>query len=175
MTHTRDVRYDIFDNLMERHSKLIRKLCWRHSSGSEALCNELVQECYIYIWFHLQSLHRNATALQEKTWIAWQCRSVFSHRRRRRSRDWLPIDGYLADVLPDPTNSSVREQIAEMSIDLNESERCTLELMLKGYTVEETAIMQNIKPDSVKKQRQRIVRKMKQTYDNITHLSQVVK
>ena len=42
-------KYERYDLLVERHRRLIRKLCWRRSSGDEYLCGYLVQECYIVL------------------------------------------------------------------------------------------------------------------------------
>ena len=51
-----DPKYELFDGLLKRHRGLIRTLCWRHSSYSDTTCRELVQDCYVAIWFHLSSL-----------------------------------------------------------------------------------------------------------------------
>jgi len=167
MTRSKDVRYERFDDLIERHGKLVRRLCWRHSSGSESVCEELVQDCYISIFLHITSLRSGANVLQEATWVVWQCWSVFSRWKRRRKRDYIPLDELMSDTCPDATDNELLEQIKELSVNLTPKESETLEMILKGYTVKEIAERANLQPDSIKKQRQRIIQKMKQAYEDI--------
>lgn len=159
-------KYEIFDDLIIRYRDLIRRLCWRNSSGSEVLCNELVQECYISIWYHIASLRPGAHALQQMAWVVWQCRSVFSHHHRQKVHDWLPLNEQIADTFPEQNDHKLRETIEDLAISLSDKERSTLSLMLEGFQQREIAIKMGIKPDSVNKTRQRIIQKMQQVYIN---------
>ena len=131
MTINEGTKYEQFDDLINRYRKLIRKLCWRHSSGSENQCDELVQDCYVSIWCHLPSLRPNAHLLQQTAWVVLQCRSVFSHRRRSAPPDWLPIDEHLANSLPAPDDTGRKELIEDYAADLSPEERRLLSLMLR--------------------------------------------
>jgi len=156
----RDPKYELFDGLLKRHVGLIRTLCWRHSSYSDTTCRELVQDCYVAIWFHLSSLREDSNIWQQMTWVAWQCQSVFSHRLRHRFHDWLPIDDHLADTLADSDGLSQRELIEELATDLNPRERSLLTLFLEGYHQNEIAEKLETTPAAVKKMKQRIISKM---------------
>ena len=161
--------YQRFDNLVERHRWLIRRLCWRHSSGSVDLCDELVHECYVSIWSHLASLRADSHTLQQTAWVIWQCRSVFSHRYRtgnsilvgnasERFNEW-PAD----IVQPDETDSGIsdtRELLYELSTGLTPRERQLLSLIIEGYSPGEIADITGTTPDAVKKMRQRMITKM---------------
>ena len=72
MTGNGGTKYEQFDDLIERYRKLIRKLCWRHSSGSQSQCDELVQDCYISIWCHLPSLRLDVTVLEVTDSAVWE-------------------------------------------------------------------------------------------------------
>ena len=73
----------------------------------------------------------------------------------------------MSDTCPDATDNELLEQIKELSVNLTPKESETLEMILKGYTVKEIAERANLQPDSIKKQRQRIIQKMKQAYEDI--------
>lgn len=161
MTRGEATKYEQFDDLINCYRKLIRKLCWRHSSCSESQCEELVQDCYISIWCHLPSLRPNALHFQRTAWVVLQCRSVFSHRRRRKLPDWLPIDEHMADTIPAPDDTDRRELLEEFAADLQPNERKLLYLMMDGYGQKEIAEEMNMSVEAVKKMRQRLVGKLK--------------
>lgn len=166
MTGNGGTKYEQFDDLIERYRKLIRKLCWRHSSGSQSQCDELVQDCYISIWCHLPSLRPDAHVLQRTAWVVLQCRSVFSHRRRSKPPEWLPIDEHLADTLPAPDDTARRELLEEFAADLPPNERRLLELMLEGCDQNEIAEELAISVEAAKKMRQRLIKKIQKKNDN---------
>lgn len=160
MTGNGGTKYEQFDDLINRYRKLIRKLCWRHSSGSESQCDELVQDCYISIWSHLPSLRPDAHPLQRTAWVVLQCRSVFSHRRRHKPPDWLPIDEQLADSLPAPDDTGRKELIEDYAADLSPNERRLLTLMMEGCGQKEIAEELGVSIEAAKKMRQRLIKKI---------------
>ena len=161
MTGNGGTKYEQFDDLINRYRKLIRKLCWRHSSGSESQCDELVQDCYIAIWCHLPSLRPAAHPLQRTAWVVLQCRSVFSHRRRSKPPEWLPIDEQLADTLPTPDDTNRHELIEELAADLPPNERRLLALMMEGCGQKEIAEKLGVSIEAAKKMRQRLIKKLR--------------
>lgn len=166
MTGKEGTKYEQFDNLIESHRKLIRMLCWKHSSGSESQCNELVQDCYISIWSHFDSLRPEAHALQRTAWVVWQCRSVFSHRRRSKQLDFLPVDEQLADTLSAPDDSNRKKLLEEYAADLPPKERRLLTLMMEGYRQKELAEKLGVSIEAVKKMRQRLIKKIQKKYNH---------
>lgn len=156
-------KYKRFEDLVQRHRHLVYQLCWLRSSGDEALCGELVQDCYIALWRRLDSLRPGAHVLQQRTWVLWQCRSAFSHRRHRR-HTWRPLDEDLAAILAAPDDSPQRELIEELAAPLDDRERRLLDLLLAGYSQREIALLLGVQTDSVKKMRRRIIDKMRQNY-----------
>ena len=166
MTGNGGTKYEQFDDLIERYRKLIRKLCWRHSSGSQSQCDELVQDCYISIWCHLPSLRPDAHVLQRTAWVVLQCRSVFSHRRRSKPPDWIHIDEHLADTLPAPDDTSRHELIEELAADLPPKERRLLTLIMEGCGQKEIAEELGVSVEAAKKMRQRLIKKIQKKNDN---------
>ena len=157
-------KYKQFDDLVGRYRKLIRKLCWRHSSDSETRCDELVQDCYIAIWCHLPSLRPDANTFQLTAWIVWQCRSVFSHRQRARQFDWIPIDERMLDTLAAPSDTYRQELAIDLADGLDPDEQRLLSLMLEGYGQREIAKQLGVSVEAAKKMRQRLTTKLRKKY-----------
>ena len=164
MSNQTNERYKKFDELTGRHQRLIRKLCWSHSSEDPTECKDLVQECYVSIWSHLPSLRRGASALEEAAWVCWQCRSVLSHNARRKSIK-PPFISHHGIPPADTRSDEHRELIEELSAGLSPYERQFIELSLEGYSVKEIAEKLDIKYENAKKRLQRIVKKMRKMYE----------
>lgn len=156
-------KYDRFDNLIDRHRDLIRELCWHYASGEEALCAELMHDCYITIWKRLPGLSSDSSVFKQRLWVMWQCRSFLSHRNRKKKRqETLSIDMVDKEIASLPDSNEAREAIEELAVVLNDRERLLLNLLLEGYSYKEIGEALGLKPDSVKKMRQRIIQKMRQ-------------
>lgn len=148
-----------FDRLVECHHLLIRKLCWARCGGDPTRCAELVQDCYIALWRRLPDLRPDATARQERSWVAWLCRSVLSHRLRRRRHWWLPLN--TVSDLPVDDSNTLRRQVEELATGLAPREQLYLRLYLDGYSNDEIARELDIAVDSVYKMRHRVIERMK--------------
>ena len=153
--------YDRLDKLVSRHRGLIRKLCWRKAAGDEAVCDDLVQECYLVLWLRLPSMRPNVSALEEAAWVVWQCRSVFSHLRQRGVIDTVNLDTQVADRLPASISDSHGDLVDEFATCLNFRERHALDLMLKDFTDLEIAERLGMRVDSFQRMRLRMIDKMK--------------
>ena len=165
MADPQNERYRRFDDVTHRHRKLIRLMCWRRASGSDELCADLVQECYMAIWNHLGTMRTDGNEWYEAGGVMWQCRSALEHWRRRHKRALRLFDGMADETLADNLASEQSELIEELAADLSDTERRILGLILMGYTPAEIGPMLGIRPVSVTRQRSRIVRKMRQTYE----------
>lgn len=152
---------DIFDELINRHRALIRSVCWLHSSFDESLCRELIHDCYVSIWCHLPSLRSDTGVLGQRMWVYWQCRSTISHRFQTKRPELLRFTDEMAETVAIPDDTSLSEMIDEYAVTLNEREHLVLKLLLEGYNNGEIAQLMGLKSDSVKKIRQRIIRKMR--------------
>ena len=162
MGDARTHRYDRLDELVARYRRLIRRLCWRNAAGDEAVCDDLMQECYLAIWLHLSTIRPDANRLEETAWVVWQCRGVFSHQQRRKRIETVPLDERMADTIAVGGNDGSREAIEELAACLNPRERQVLALMLGDYTDLEIAERLGMKVDSFQRMRLRMIEKMKQ-------------
>lgn len=155
--------YSKFDSLIASHRNLIDRLCMRHAFGDVERCAELRQDCYISLWRYLPTLRENASSFHERAWVAWHCRSVFSHLRyRRRFHKFLPLGDNVADVLSENEQNKLRETIENLSTQLTPHERQAFYLMADGYSAEELAKEMGIKHRSAVLLRHRIISKLRQ-------------
>ena len=161
-------KYDRFELFMEHHRGLIRKLCWWRSSGNESLCDDLVQDCYLAMWEHFDSLRPVAAKLQEAAWVAWQCRSVFSHRDRKKG---IPsVDETLFDYLPAPDASETREILDDLALALSPDEQRLFSLMRQDLTDLEIADRLGFTPRTVREKQRKLIEQLRQEHLNATKL-----
>lgn len=151
-------RYDDFDRLVQRHGAYIRRLCWWHASGRSEECADLVQECLAALWHHRHTLRPGATEGQERLWVKYRCRSVFSHQDRVAKPELTTLDEARA-VADEPDDS--RRLIEEMAQGLNDREQRVLSLILDGYAPAEIGQLLDLSPKHVSQIRFRIIEKMK--------------
>jgi len=164
-----DTKYRMFEELVDRHRWLIRRLCWRQSGYRRKVCDELVQDCYITIWVRLPMLQPGCDAQQEAAWIKWQCRHALSLHGRKRPANWIPIDEKMAETLAAPDGNALQEQIGELSPDLSAIEKKIVEMLLEGYENKDMAETLNISLAKLKRMRRITIEKMKEKYNNITN------
>ena len=155
-------RYNDLDGLMLRHKALIRRLCWWHSGGESALCSDLMQEVAIDLWHYRHTLRPDATEQQERLWVKYHCRSVFSHRRRRKKIDTVPLEEDFDVAEP---VSEHRETLEDLATGLSPHEHQLLEMLLNGYGIGEIAEAMQIKASSASQLRLRVIGKMREAYE----------
>ena len=110
------------------------------------------------LWQRRESLRSDANEWQEKAWVRWQCRSVFSHHDRRHR---LPVQPLEEEPAAAPDGESKRREIEALAVGLTEAEHHVLQRILDGYTIAEIARELGIKPASVSQTRYRIIQKMR--------------
>ena len=166
MSANEEMQYFDYDQLIARHRDLIRGLCMLYAGGDSELSMELLQMCYISLWRYLPTLREDAAPWQERAWVAWQCRSVFSHfRQRRREGIWEPIDSRLAETLTEPNLEELRERLEELAEPLNSYERRAFDLMAEGCSAEDLAEELGIKRKSAVQLRYRIIKKIREHFN----------
>lgn len=166
-------KYNNFEQLVERHRGLIRKLCWwrllhkvagHSTSGDESLCDDLVQECYLAIWEHYDTLRPNVAKLQEVAWVVWQCRSVFSHRDRKPGN--VRIDDAMNDYVDEAVRApmDVAEILDELASLLTPDEQRLFALMRQDLSDLEIAERIHLKPRTVREKQRQIIEKLRDCY-----------
>lgn len=153
-----------FDHIVGTYNRLIRRLCWQRSWNDESLCMELMQDVYITVWRRLHTLNSPAGKGREIAWVITQCRSVFSHRSRRRRPEYVEIDERIADTTMWTDGSEAAEVIADLSQGLTGHERQVLGLIIEGFSPEEIGQRLGIKTGSVRILKHRIIMKMRKNH-----------
>jgi len=129
-------RYSGFEQLLNRHQRLIRGLCWWYAGGDSDKTSDLVQDVMLQLWHYRHMLRPDSTTGQERQWVRYHCRSVFQHQRRRNTIETVPLDE-THELAAD--NEHYRELIDRLAVDLDDKEQQLLDLLLEGYTVSEMA------------------------------------
>lgn len=158
--------YERFDSLTARHAVFVKRLCMRHAEGNRNRCAELIQECYITIWRYLPNLREGASMFHERAWVAWQCRSTFSHLRyRRQALSFLPINENIADTVANFADDGLRDYIDSLAVGLTPYEQRAFAMMADGWSVDEMARELGLKHQSATVLRHRIIKKLKKQHN----------
>ena len=158
MSEHDNTRYIDFDRLMARHRGLIKRLCWWYAGGKADAVADLIQEVLLSLWHYRHTLRPDATAAQERAWVRLHCRSVFEHQRRRPEVETVPMEEAQHEAAAD---TSVRDAIDRLSVDLDEREHRVLELLLDGYTDGEIAAITGMEEREAKRLHAMVIEKMK--------------
>ena len=59
----------LYEAVVRRHARLIRRVCLLRSGGDMRLCEELEQEVSIGLWLHLDSYRPGK---EEAAWVYWR-------------------------------------------------------------------------------------------------------
>lgn len=143
---------------MKRHMGLIRGMCAWHATGGAVECADLVQDVLAQLWHYRDRLRQGATLLEERAWVRYHCRSVFSHRRRHGELPTVSLDEEMAVADEHDTSG---ETLKAMAAVLNEREHELLELLLDGYSIAEIAKRLRMKERSVSMMKYRMIMKMR--------------
>ena len=155
-------RYEDFDRMLARNRQLIDRTCWYFADSDTFLYQELVQQVRIALWTRRHSLREGSNRRMEKAWVLWQCRSVFSHHKRHKRIDTVPLD---EELFLSEEREDARELVEELAVELSPEERQLLDLLLEGYKINEIALMLNSSSSSIHRNIYGMVEKMRQTYE----------
>ena len=127
-----------------------------------------MQECYLAIWLHFDSLRPDIAKLQEAAWVVWQCRSVFSHGERKNGLDPLSnlsdwSDWFDLSDLSDTTK--IHEILDDLAQTLTPDEQRLFALMRQDLTDLEIAERLHLKPRTVREKQRQIIEKLRKIHD----------
>lgn len=153
--------YREFNQLIERHGKLIMSICRVRSFGRAKVCRELMQECYVALIDHIEDLRR-LPAERERGWVKSQCRGAISHYwRSLRRGQGEPIDEELAETLAAPREVTAGT-FDELMVLLTAKEREFFTLVVEGASDEELSERLGVERKTVVQMRYRIKKKIKE-------------
>ncbi len=93
-----------FDQLVLKHQEMVRQFMYRATTDVDDT-NDLAQEAFIKVY---HNLHRFRRQSEFSTWLYRIASNVLSsYFRRRRFRQWLPMDDQLPEApAPDPADAA---------------------------------------------------------------------
>lgn len=148
-----------FDQMMERHKRLIRRLCVRYSEGDEQLCRDLMQEAVAGMWLRYSEREGRMWSGAQGAWVYWQTMHFVTHA----VRDWhlREREALQPEADDDEVQESRESLIDELAAELQGRERQLLELMRQGYRYEEIAERMGVSLATVKRVRASMVEAMR--------------
>ena len=124
------------------------------------------------MWKHYGTLRPDVAKLQEVAWVAWQCRSVFSHRDRElgNTGTHIRLDRTMLDIADDDVSAprDVAETLDELATLLTPDEQRLFALMRQDLTDNEIAERLSLKPRTVREKQRMIIEKLRQHARNYT-------
>lgn len=155
--------YAFYTGLVRRNAALIKWLCMRQSNGSQANCDDLVQEVLLGLWLHLDSYRRG---VPERVWVGWQVRTILYDLRRHRLPPTEQLAFDVADSLAEEALHT-REQLEELTAYLTDDERNLVRMHLDGYNTDEIARQLSLTTHAVYKQMKKVIEKLRTINEKI--------
>ena len=107
----------------------------------------------------------DASAHEERAWVAWSTRTVLYNLRRKKDSQpvIVPLTNGMAERIAEPENPD-QDRIEEMMGDLPDEDRRLVQLRLDGYNAKEIGTQTGLSSDAVYQRMHRIIEKLKQKY-----------
>ena len=155
--------YKEFEALLLRHQNRLQVLCRQYADNDFERRRDLMQEVTAALWERRARLGHGASFVEERLWVYWEARRVFSremrHERRRLKTFHLGEEAW--DVAA-PEEESYNEQLQELAAGLSYDEQRLLEFMLMGYSGVEIASLMGISAAAVSKRQRRLMERLRE-------------
>lgn len=154
---TNEGNYQSFDAFIMRHRDQIERFFVRRLIGDEVVCRELISEAYLDLLKHFANMRPNSSLKQERAWVKWRCRNVWSHHWRKvaNAPQLVPFDHELATT--DEDSELFQESINRLATLLSKKEKIYFLLMADGYSPNDIATTLDVKPRTAIIMRHRIL------------------
>lgn len=149
-----------------RHRDAIERFFVSRVRGDEALCHELIGETYTSLMKHYGNLREDISIGEERAWVRWICRNVWSHHWRfmANQKKTVPLEEHMAATMPDDdedANVQLFENIKILASLLPERERMYLHLMAGGHADDDIAVYLDVSRKTVFTTRYRILKRLR--------------
>ena len=151
-----------------RHHNAIERFFVSRVHGDEVLCRELIGDAYAAILGCYGNLRENASAGEERAWVMWVCRSVWSkHWRLAANRQSpLPLEEHMAVSMPDDGEGDpAPESVERLASLLPKREQMYFRLMVGGYSDDDIAVYLGVDRKTVITTRHRILKRLRAMAD----------
>jgi RNA polymerase sigma factor (sigma-70 family) len=140
-----------FQQLLERHKGIIRRMCVLYSDNDEQLCRDLIQEVVSGMWLNFSERQSRVWSGAQGAWVYWQTRHfVFNAVRDWRLRE-RKSGGSAAVEAEEQGEGAEDALVDELAADLHGRERQLLELLRQGYRQKEIAERMGVSLATVKR------------------------
>ena len=153
----------LYEAVVRRHARLIRRVCLLRSGGDMRLCEELEQEVSIGLWLHLDSYRPGK---EEAAWVYWRARKVIHDFYRHRLPSPTQLSREIADTLAEET-CNAREQQEDIMAHLSDEDRRLLELRLESEGVGEMAAKLHSTTNAIYKRMRCVIEKARMINDKL--------
>ena len=139
-------RHSAYTELLQRHRKMVWRLCWKYARGHYDRCCDLVQEVSIALWIHFDDLRPDTLPEEERAWVHWWARSVLDLQRRKERPSLLPLTT-VADTMAADNPLAQQEEMEHLMAALSPEEQRLVKLHIEGYRSREIAEMMGLGRD----------------------------
>lgn len=152
-----------YEEMVRRHTGLIRRVCVLRSGGDEELCRELEQEVAIGLWLHLDSY---IPGRAEAAWVYWRARKVVYDYFHRRLPPPDLLSQEIVDTMAEETSQGC-ELLEEIMAYLDPEERRLLKLRLEEESVADMAARLQCSTNAVYKRLEHVIKKARKINEKL--------
>ena len=153
--------------LLGRHQGILLWLCLRYARFRKYLALDYMQDVNERIWRTFDELRADASAGEERSWVAFQAHSVLSNHLRRRRPPLVPLDA-LGDLADDSLQRQEEvELIDELLSHLPDDDRQLLLDYSYGIPTEKMASDRGIRPEALRQRLTAARRRFRAVYDKL--------
>lgn len=152
----------LFSELVQRNLAKVRHYCVRKTVGHHEDVPDIVQDIVVRLWERRDEMPVDGGAKQQDKWVMGQARNEVARYRRRRRFRVYPLE-QVGQVPGEMTGEDIKETLQEYLAMLSPYEREVLGKELEGYTQKEIAESLGLKASTLRKQRERIIKKIIKT------------
>ena len=153
--------------ILRRHERMLRWLCFRHAYGDIDLADDYFQEVAFSLWKQLHDLSTVSTLEEERSYIKKGALFVLSHCSRKKHPDLLTLHAEMITSFGEADNGyDENDQLLSSLIDaLPKGERITTGLYRAGYSLNEIALFLGTTPNAISQRLHRALARMRDMYE----------
>lgn len=149
-----------FLEVMGRSGFIINGVCYHYCNGKYNRLLDIAQEVRLGLWADFDSLPADSSLFEERLWVFRVARRVaWGYVRRKRPEVTVAdFERFEASLVTDPRIDSRIDLLVEC---LDKAEADMLDLMRRGYGIDEIAVKMNIGYEAARSRRRRMIEKMR--------------
>ena len=156
--------YRQFEAMVQRHRSMLRNLCRQYADTDPERRRDLMQEVLAALWQRYDRLPAGASPMDERLWLYWTARKVFSNETRRQQRRLrlAHLDYEQMALLAAEEVKHDAETLRQLAAGFDEEERQLLELFIAGHNSYEIAELLHVSPSTITRRRDRLLERLRE-------------